>query len=295
MLYLDSFTLPNDSREMDFMFKPNKLDRTCNSQTNAYPFWLFPNKGLEKLEFAPITILCGKNGSGKSTLLNVIAEKLRVRRTAPYNRSLLFDDYLGLCKYEISRPVPSSSEIITSDGVFDFLLDVRAINDGVDRSREDLVKEYKNMRDDLTANGWTMKSLEEYDELKRRNEVRRSSSSEYVSRRLKVAEAQLHSNGESAYSYFTGKIGEDALYLLDEPENSLSASLQRELASFLEDSARFFGCQLIISTHSPFLLSMKNARIYDLDEYPVTVRRWTEISHVREYYKLFRDHSYDFE
>mgnify|MGYP006990124335 CR=1 FL=1 len=31
-----------------------------------------------------------------------------------------------------------------------------------------------------------------------------------------------HSNGESAFLYFTDKIKENGLYLLDEPENSLS-------------------------------------------------------------------------
>ena len=31
-----------------------------------------------------------------------------------------------------------------------------------------------------------------------------------------------HSNGESAFLYFTEKIQENGLYLLDEPENSLS-------------------------------------------------------------------------
>ena len=56
------------------------------------------------------------------------------------------------------------------------------------------------------------------------------------------------SNGESALAYFTQSIGENALYLLDEPENSLSAALQLELKRFLEDSVRFFGCQLVLST-----------------------------------------------
>ncbi len=297
-MYLKSFSLPTDSDELGFLFGPSKLDRTCNSQTNAYPFHIFPNKGLERLDFAPITILCGKNGSGKSTLLNVIAEKLHLRRTAPYNNSILFDDYINMCSYELDercRTVPSGSEIITSDGVFELLLDIRAINEGIDRKREDLLTEYGNMRRDLTVNGWQMTSLDEYDELKRRNEVRRGSASEYTSRRLKVAEAALHSNGESAYSYFTNKIGENALFLLDEPENSLSPMLVRELAAFLSDSARFYGCQFIISTHSPFLLSMKKAVIYDLDVYPVKKRRWTEIEHVRAYYELFRDRMNEFE
>ena len=38
--------------------------------------------------------------------------------------------------------------------------------------------------------------------------------------------AREHSNGESAIKYFTEKIGEGGLYLLDEPENSLSPEKQ---------------------------------------------------------------------
>ena len=99
-----------------------------------------------------------------------------------------------------------------------------------------------------------------------------------------------YSNGESAFLYFTEKIGDNGLYILDEPENSLSPKRQMELMEFIEDSARFFGCQFIISTHSPFLLSMKEAKIYNLDENPVKVRRWTELENVRTYYEFFNKH-----
>ena len=71
--------------------------------------------------------------------------------------------------------------------------------------------------------------------------------------------------------------------------------LQRELAQFLTDSVRFYGCQFIISTHSPFLLSMRDARIYDLDSRPVCERRWMDLPHVRAYYELFREHEREFE
>lgn len=49
------------------------------------------------------------------------------------------------------------------------------------------------------------------------------------------------SNGESALFYFKQRLEEDALYLLDEPENSLSAERQLELAAYLEESARYAG------------------------------------------------------
>ena len=98
------------------------------------------------------------------------------------------------------------------------------------------------------------------------------------------------SNGESALLYFTDSIRENALYLLDEPENSLSAARQLELKEFLEQSARFFGCQFIIATHSPLLLSLDGAKIYDLDENPVEVRDWWNLETVRLYQQFFETH-----
>ena len=103
-----------------------------------------------------------------------------------------------------------------------------------------------------------------------------------------------HSNGENAFLYFTEKITENCLYLLDEPENSLSPERQLELKKFIEDSARFFGCQFIISTHSPFLLSMKGAKIYDMDEEIVDVKKWTELSNVQAYFNFFKEHEREF-
>ena len=103
-----------------------------------------------------------------------------------------------------------------------------------------------------------------------------------------------YSNGESAFIYFTEKIGEEGLYILDEPENSLSPELQIELIQFIEESARFFNCQFIISTHSPFLLSIKGAKIYDLDENPVDVKPWTELKNVRIYYDFFKKYENKF-
>ena len=71
--------------------------------------------------------------------------------------------------------------------------------------------------------------------------------------------------------------------------------MQKELAQFLVESVRFYNCQLVISTHSPFLLAMKGAKIYDLDAYPAEVRRWTELEAVRTYYDFFKERDRDFQ
>jgi len=294
-MYLDNFSLASDQAETKFFLGPgSEANPLLTNQTysdNPYPFRIFPDKGLQYITFAPITIFCGSNGSGKSTLLNVIAEKLRVTRMAPFNNTPFFDAYIRLCRFELTfgrETLPRGSRIITSDEVFDFLLDTRAVNEGVDKRREELVRQYK-----VYNSGYVMRTLDDYEELKRHNEARRSTKSDYMSRRMKK-NLPGRSNGESAYSFFTHEIKEDALYLLDEPENSLSAALQRELAQFLLDSSRFYGCQFVISTHSPFLLAMKGAKIYNMDAEPVEECRWTDIPSVRIYYDFFREKSGEF-
>lgn len=302
MQYLKSFFLASESDETDFMLSRSsswRLDMACYSQNNAYPFHIFPKKSLKRIDFEPITLFYGNNGSGKSTLLNIISQKLGMRRSAPWNDSPMFEDYLSLCSYALCpscRSLPEESEIVTSDGVFDFLLDVRAINTGISKDREALFDEYCETLRDCRDNGWQMKDLSEYDELCRRMEVRKKTMSQYVAKRMAAgSELPPKSNGESAFLYFTKHIQQNALYLLDEPENSLSPTLQLQLANFICDSARFFGCQFIISTHSPFLLALKGAKIYDLDSSPAQVKKWSELENVKAYYELFASHKNEFE
>ena len=254
-----------------------------------YPFQVLSKHGLTRLDFEPVTILYGGNGSGKTTALNVIAEKLTLDRDTLYNRSNFFEDYTGMCDYEEEMPVPKESRIITSDDVFDFMLNLRSINDGINLKREQLFADY--LEDKYSH--FQMKSLEDYERLKKVNMAKRKTQSRYVRENL-MDNVREHSNGESAFIYFSEKIKENGLYLLDEPENSLSPERQQELLRFLQDSARFFGCQFIIATHSPFLLSMNGAKIYDMDEEPVDVKRWTELDNVRAYYDFFKKHEHEF-
>ena len=285
MLYLSRFEFPDPDREFDVRLS---VKRTCYD--TMYPFGVLSARGLFELELEPVTILYGGNGSGKTTALNVIAEKLGLARDTLYNRSSFFEDYTRLCRFETRAAIPGGSRVITSDDVFDFMLDVRALNEGIDRRREEMFEEYQEKK----RQSFRLRSLDDYAELKKINDARRLTQSRYVRANLQD-NVRERSNGESAFAYFTDKIRDNALYLLDEPENSLSPLRQRELAKFLEDSARFFGCQLVIATHSPFLLALKGARVYDLDSDPARVRKWTELEAVQAYHDLFREHEGEFE
>lgn len=88
-----------------------------------------------------------------------------------------------------------------------------------------------------------MKSLDDYEQLKRVNNARRKTQSQFIRSEL-MDNVREYSNGESAFLYFTEKVTENALFLLDEPENSLSPAKQQELVKFIEDSARFLDASL---------------------------------------------------
>lgn len=285
MLYLSQFEFPDEEREMDFVFAQK---RRCYD--TYYPFKILSARRLSVLNFEPITILYGGNGSGKTTALNVIAEKLGLERDSLYNRSAFFEDYTDLCDYVAERILPEESRIITSDDVFDFMLNLRGINQGMDQKREELFEEYMEAK----YSRFRLKSLEDYEQLKKVTAARSKTQSKYVRDNL-AGNVRERSNGESAWLYFTNKIKENALYLLDEPENSLSPKKQQELAGFLEDSVRFFGCQLVIATHSPFFLALKDAKIYDMDAEWVSVRQWTELENVQVYYDFFKAHERELE
>ena len=275
MMYLSDFIFPDVERETSF-FMAEK--RTCYD--SFYPFKVLSARGVKSLRFEPITLLYGGNGCGKTTVLNVIAEKLRLQRDTLYNRSNFFQDYVDMCHYETRQPITPDSRVITSDDVFDYIES--------HRGKLLLPELFVDYLDNKYAK-FQLRSMADYEKLKKITMARGNTQSKYVRKNLMDNVREL-SNGESAYFYFTDKIKEPGLYLLDEPENSLSAALQKKLADFITDSARFYNCQFIISTHSPFLLAMKDALVYNLEMSPAGTCPWYDVASVRLWYDFFREH-----
>ena len=287
MVYLDEFRFTSVEQEEQFL---NYIRATCYD--TFYPFGVLSRRSFRSISFEPLTILYGGNGCGKTTALNIIAEKLGADRDTLYNRSSFYEDYLGMCSYEKGQGKPEEIRIITSDDVFDFMLNLRSLNEGLDGRREELFQEYL----DAKHAQFRMRSLDDYEQLKKVVEARRKSNSmsKHVRKNM-MGNVREYSNGENAFRYFTEKIRQNGIYLLDEPENSLSPERQTELSEYLENSVRFYSCQIIMATHSPFLLSMKGARIYDLDENPADIKRWTQLPNVRVYYDFFMKHKDEFQ
>ncbi len=292
MIYIDKFTLPSDVAEYKVI---EDEKRTCFR--TFYPFNVFPLKELKDIKFDGITMFYGGNGSGKSTLINLIAKKLNAIRYSDFNDAPLFDKFVDMCSIDYARR-PKSCCVLTSDDVFDYALSARAVNEDIEDRRNDLIQKYREVRREAEINPeiGRMTSLDDYERWKEAREIlsRRRSMSSYVRNRLE-RDIDLLSNGQTAMRYFIDRIDEDAVYLLDEPENSLSIELQIQLADYIAATARATRSQFIIATHSPVLLSMNGAKIYNLDSIPADVCHWTDLPNVRRYFEFFMERKGEFE
>ena len=283
MVYLKEFNLLGEEFENGILINERR-----NYFHNQYPFRIFADKKLEKIDFTNITILYGGNGSGKSTILNIIAEKLNAKGLN-FTGGEMFQTYVDYCKHETSLEIPDEVKIIKSDDVFDYIYNVKRINNRGFNQREALLKEY------FECKKTSIRDINDYQSIKNEVDAKRLGPSGFIRGRMLDKDVLEQSNGESALMYFISEIKDNGIYLLDEPENSMSASMQLKLSKFLEESARFFNCQFIIATHSPFILGMDGATIYDLDSVPASTKNWWELENMKIYYNFFKDNSEKFD
>lgn len=291
MKYLKSFNLPKDTwvdyyfsrtpcypEDMpeEYLYPSNWIDERTIFDS-WYPWKTFYGRGLDQIEFDDITIFYGGNASGKTTLLNVIAQKLNLQRISLFNKSYFFDDYCTLnggyelCDRYLSRQAIDRGKIIVSDDVFNRILSVRQRNSEKDIQIEDKAQEYLNMKHPPL------------------------SMSKFIKKTMNHHVEEELSNGESGFQYFIEQMSSESLILLDEPENSLSAEWQTVLARELYNLATEGKCQLIIASHSPFILSIPQAKIYNLDSIPIQTAKWYELDNMKAYYNLFKSHEKAFE
>ena len=292
MTYISEFFLPDNAAEIN-VIKDEK--RTCFN--TFYPFKIFPSKELSRVKLEGVTMFYGGNGSGKSTLINVMAEKLGAVRFSEFNDAPLFGRFVELCHVKYAQK-PRRSYVLTSDDVFDYVLNARSVNEAIDEKRNELFDRYVSVyrRAVINPEEGRLSGLDDYERWKETREILspRHTQSSYIKKRV-ARDIDLYSNGETALRYFIDRIDEDAVYFLDEPENSLSVEFQIKLLEYIAATARATRSQFVIATHSPILLSMEGARIYNLDEYPAAVCPWTELPNVRRYFDFFMEHRNEFD
>lgn len=260
---------------------------------HIYPWGVIYPMQLEHIEFAPITIFYGNNGSGKSTLLTAIANRIGIKHKTVGSINEYFDEYVSKCTYTINGPhIPQDSTMIRSEDIMTNITKKRV-------SFKKLMSGI-NQGNRMVLNGYSPETVsralfsletdpDEYALLSRYYEFVE------LKKVLGDESVDMRSNGEIALEYFKNHLFEDSLFFLDEPENSMAPSFQKELAREIQILAYRLNSQFVIATHSPFMLSLQGARIYDLDSRPVRTKEWYQLENMKAYYELFKAHTDKFE
>ncbi len=266
--------------------KTFKLSDKKISDNNIYPYNVLKNKEPDIFIFENIVVLYGNNGSGKSTLLNIIAHKLNLKGKERNNPEVIgtvpyFEEYAKDCKYELGENesgrkitnIPPNSRYIKSEEI---LYEIRKI-------QQDAV-----LQESIESNLVRENGLENARKFLKTKEGRKQFA------RFQFAQDK-YSNGETTMQILEENIEPDNLYLLDEPEVSLSPQNQVQLAQKINEMSRLLGVQFIIATHSPFMLGILNAKIYNLDTKNYEVQKWYKLENVKYFYDFFKSKQKDFE
>jgi predicted ATPase len=106
--------------------------------------------------------------------------------------------------------------------------------------------------------------------------------SEFAPDLSRYGDVPLHeqSHGESFLALAANRFGGHCLYILDEPEAALSVTDALALLAIVDRAARC-GAQFIIATHSPILLAIPGARIYELTPSGIAETAYDDLDAVR--------------
>jgi predicted ATPase len=92
---------------------------------------------------------------------------------------------------------------------------------------------------------------------------------------------QAFSHGEAYLKILQTRIADKGIYLLDEPEAALSPLKQLSLIAFIIEVLKNKNSQFIIATHSPILMGIPNATLYEIQEDGMQQVGYKETDHYR--------------
>jgi predicted ATPase len=204
------------------------IDRAAVGDLTAYPFSIPAIASLHELDLDPyVTFLAGPNAAGKSTLIEAIAVACGLNPEGG-SRNFTFQTRASHSPLgDVMRLVRGARTPKT-----DFFLRAEAFFN-LASAIEDLDNEPGGGAKIIASYGG--RSLHE------------------------------QSHGQSFLALLVQRFGPNGLYLLDEPESALSPQGQLAMLRRLYELVAE-GCQFVIATHSPILLSFPHARIYELTD-----------------------------
>lgn len=215
----------------------------------------------------PITFLVGENGSGKSTWMESVAyaahmivagsDDVSTDMTLAHVRSL--GNEIRLTWGKRNR----KGFFLRAEDYFGFVRRLSKLKASLQKDLDETEAEFKDKGDYARSlatgpqRGQIRATFERYG-----------------------GDLDERSHGESFLTFFNARFVPGGLYLLDEPEAALSPIRQLSLLRLIREKVEQ-NAQFIIATHSPILLALPEATIYNFDESPPAPIAWDDTEHVR--------------
>lgn len=220
-----------------------------SSRTHPFPFNVPSIKHARNIQLSDLNFFIGDNGTGKSTLIETIAFRLQLPHIdgAGYAKKSFYAavqlaPYLEL-DFNIDRP---RGFFFRAEDFGDYL-------NSIDRQDAELHGHLKSLEGEVPTHIiQQMKDNANY----QIHHVRKNYGQEL----------STFSHGEAYLKIIQEKIQTRGIYILDEPEAALSPAKQLSLIHFINDHLRSNTSQFIIATHSPILMSMPDANIFEITE-----------------------------
>ncbi len=219
-------------------------------RTHPYPYNVPAIRFAKKIDLSnPITFIIGENGTGKSTLLETIAYRLQLPHMDGYG-------YAKKC-FDAARTLTPSVvldwNIERSVGFFFRAEDFGDYLNSVHRTDASLQEQMGDLGTEVPKHIIQQMKDSANHQL---HSVRRNYGQELTS----------FSHGEAYMHILKQMVNQRGIYLLDEPEASLSPAKQLALIYFLQAHLQNFNSQFIIATHSPMLMAYPDAAIYEVTD-----------------------------
>ncbi|MGV3709878.1 MAG: AAA family ATPase [Gemmatimonas sp.] len=242
--------------------------RAPAEHAESFPFTVPVVRRLEKLDVsAKVVFFVGENGSGKSTLLEGIASAAALPTVGSDDSDR---DATLASQRLLGRTLSLSWTHRTHRGFF-----LRA-EDFFGFQRR-LARERVELETRLSAIDEEFADATEYVRGLAKGPVA-GSLREMEDRYGKDPDARSH--GEAFINLFRSRFVPGGLYLLDEPEAALSPQNQLGLLAMIMNMLGE-NAQFIVATHSPILLGLPGACIYEFDGGTISQAEYGSLDHVR--------------
>jgi predicted ATPase len=269
LLFFNSFTVGYFVEEYDItlsFLKSLYLRESREELKQEFPFNLPMIKNFEEVTFGErVNFFVGDNGTGKSTLLECMALAIELQNLGSFRK--LDDDHevddLELLPNHLRlnwRRKTKHGFFLRAEDFLGFKKRIRAEIGGLEEEVAEVQKSFSGGDIDLILGPI------------------KAERDQFVK---KYGPLSSTSHGEGFLHLFKNRLKGDGIYLIDEPEAALSPIKQLSLLSLILDLVNQNKGQFFIATHSPILMALPGATIWDFNNHPLKKVSLKDVAHFR--------------